>query len=146
MRQGLSRSCSMSRTLGAAIVGFTLLSGCAAAPKTAVVDATAAPEGPAASAAVADVTVLYKGEPLSQSRIAAHLGQEARVDTTTDDGHSASVKLVIVDDGAGNYRTAVDVLYDGAAIASVAFLSAPGQSAASESEDVQVQVRVSPGT
>lgn len=93
---------------------------------------------------MADVTVTYKGQRLSDTRVSAHLGQEARIDTTTDDGHSAVVKVRIEDGGSGNYRTDVDVLYDGATIGSNAFLSAPGQSAAAESDDLQLVVRVNP--
>ena len=108
----------------------------------------AASSGPAATApaaaATAELTVTYRGEPLSSARIAARLGQEARVDTTTDDGHSATIKLLIEDAGAGNYRTAVDVQYDGATIGSNLFLSAPGQSAAAESEELRLTLRVSP--
>ncbi|MCY1057260.1 hypothetical protein [Nannocystis sp. SCPEA4] len=113
------------------------MTGCAASSGSA---ATA----PAAAAATAELTVSYRGEPLSSARIVARLGQEARIDTTTDDGHSAAVRLLIEDAGAGNYRTAVDVQYDGATIGSNQFLSAPGQSAAAESEELRLELRVSP--
>ncbi|MBZ5707731.1 hypothetical protein [Nannocystis pusilla] len=121
-----------------ALVGcHSVMAGCAASPGPA---ATA----PAAAAATAELTVTYRGAPLSNARIVARLGQEARIDTTTDDGHSAAIKLLIEDGGAGNYRTAVDVQYDGATIGSNLFLSAPGQSAAAESDELRLTLRVSP--
>ena len=130
------------------VVSCGILVGCTAAPKATLTFLTAstAPEGPAAKTAVADVTVMYKGIRILDSRIATFLDQEARIDTVMDDGHKSVLKVTIGEDGAGHYKTAVDVVYDGAAIASTGFLSSPGQSAVAESADVQVTLRVSAGS
>src|SRR5690606_8429299 len=72
-----SRSSHVILSLAAALTCHFVLAGCRAAP----------------DAATADVTVVYRGQQLSGSRIAARLGQEAQVDTLTEDGHSAAVKL-----------------------------------------------------
>lgn len=88
----------------------------------------------------------YKGVLISDSKIATRFDQEARVDTTTEDGHTSVLRLRVQEDGAGHYKTSVTVAYDGAEIASTDFLSSPGQSAISENPDLRVTVRVDPGT
>lgn len=127
-------------------VGCSILVGCMAAPKATLLTASTAPAGPAAHTVVADVIVIYKGIRILDSRIATPLDQEARVDTVLDDGHTSILKVTVAEDGAGDYRTMVDVAYDGAAITSTGFLSSPGQSAVVESEGVQVTLRVTAGT
>lgn len=128
------------------VVGCSIFVGCVAAPKATLLTASTAPAGPATKTAVADVTVMYKGIRILDTRIATPLDQETRIDTTLDDGHKSVLKVTVAEDGAGHYRTMVDVAYDGAAIASTGFLSSPGQSAVVESDGVQVTLLVNAGT
>ena len=128
MRRGHRPSRNVILSITAAITCHFVLAGCTPAPRTAV----------------ADLTISYRGQQISDTRIAARLGQEARVDTITDDGHAAAVKVVIQGEGDGNYRTTVDVQYDGAAIGATGFLSEPGQRVASEGPDLRIALRVGP--
>lgn len=132
MRQGHPPFRNVILSVTAAITCHFVLAGCTPAPQTAP------------QTAVADLTISYRGQPISDTRIAARLDQEARVDTVTDDGHAAAVRVVIQGQGDGNYRTSVDVQYDGAPIGATGFLSEPGQSVASEGPDLRIALRVRP--
>jgi hypothetical protein len=118
-------------SLGTALVCQTVTAGCgrAEAPDTAL----------------AELTFSYRGERLSDAKVLARLGEEVRVDTVTDDGRSAAVKLRIVRASAEAYRTSVDLEVDGAAVGATEFLSTPGQSVASEGPEVRLALRVQPG-
>jgi len=132
-----------SRPLAARRVNLSLGAALACQLVTTGCSAPAEPAPPAT--ARAELTVTYRGERLSHARVLANLGEEVRIETLTDDGHDAAVRLRIVAAAAGAYRTSVDLRIDGAEVGATDFLSTPGQSVASESPDLKLALRVQPG-